>query len=140
MKCRWESQLMISILGNYAQESEFGLKARFPKHTCKRKHQGLSPQRGASKEAQPFCLRFSQSDSRLTPHDLHFEWHCRGSPILLKATISVPMHSGVFEAFPCLGKDPASHALNCRVGLLSCRHHAVRANHETFTMMNTEKA
>lgn len=29
------SQLMLSIFGNYVQESKFGLKARFPKHTCK---------------------------------------------------------------------------------------------------------
>lgn len=29
------SQPMLSIFGNYLQESKFGLKARFPKHTCK---------------------------------------------------------------------------------------------------------
>lgn len=29
------SKLMISIFENYVQESKFGLKARFPKHTCK---------------------------------------------------------------------------------------------------------
>lgn len=125
------SQLMLSIFGNYVQESKFGLKARFPKHTPAQL-QGLSPQRGASKGAEPFCLRFSQSDSRLTPHDLHLEWHCRGSPILLKPVISVPMHSDAFEAFPHLRKDLASLALNGTVGLLSSRHHAVKPNHENL--------
>lgn len=53
------SQLMLSIFGNCVQESKFGRKARFPKHTCKQSS-GVSLLNSAlQKSPGPFVYVFS---------------------------------------------------------------------------------